>query len=114
MHNILSCTVHRIFWKQRGFLRADGTLVIHGKAISALLEDRHLPIILNITKCTVHQKVSSLIAKGNNLGYCDPTTYSASLLIAQVKADPYEKSNLTNLHIRLTKVTQDNLPTLAS
>lgn len=56
MHNILSCTVHRTIWKQRGFLRADGTLVTHGEAISALLEETHLPIALNIINCTVHQK----------------------------------------------------------
>ncbi|XP_059209538.1 protein NYNRIN-like [Centropristis striata] len=61
------CHVYGVTWKQRGFLRADGSPVTHGEAISALLEAIHLPKALAIIKCPAHQKTDSLIAKGNNL-----------------------------------------------
>ena len=61
------CHIHANTWKQRGFLRADGTPVMHGEAISKLLEAMHLPKALAIIKCPAHQKTDTLIARGNNL-----------------------------------------------
>ena len=61
------CHIHGNIWKQRGFLRADGTPVMRGEAILRLLEAIHLPAALAIIKGAAHQKSSSLIAKGNNL-----------------------------------------------
>ena len=54
------CHVHGNIWKQRGFLRADGTPVTHGEAISTLLEAIHLPNALDIIKCAAHLKTKSL------------------------------------------------------
>lgn len=106
------CHIHGNVWKQRGFLRADGTPVTHGEAISALLDAIHLPVALAIIKCAAHQKTDSLIAKGNNLADetakrvatspcvgpvlvaedCEPLTNLASLILAQNNAGPYEQS----------------------
>lgn len=86
MHNILSCTVRRIIWKQRGFLRADGTLITHGEAISALLEEVHLPITLNITKCTVpalgwEVKLRRLVDGGSGTGLGCLSQWSCGLFL---------------------------------
>ena len=106
------CHVHGVIWKQRGFLRADGSPVTHGEAISALLEAIHHPKALAIIKCAAHQKTNSLIAKGNNLADeaakriatstcmgpqlvaedCEPLTNLASLIAAQQQSGPYAHS----------------------
>ncbi len=119
------CHVHGSIWKQRGFLRADGTPVTHGDAVSALLEAMHLPTAVAIIKCPAHQKTDSLIATGNNLADeaakraaigtimapllfaadCEPLTTLSSLIMAQERADPYEKS--VWLKRGALRVTQD-------
>lgn len=97
------CHIHGIIWKQRGFLRAGGTPVTHGKAISALLEAIHYPKALAIIKCAAHQTTNTLTAKGNNsadeatstcmepivlVGDCEPFTTLTSLIAAQAAAGP--------------------------
>ncbi|XP_038563196.1 uncharacterized protein LOC119894616 [Micropterus salmoides] len=106
------CHVHGNTWKQRGFCRADGTPVIHGEAVSALLEAIHEPTAVAIIKCPAHQKTDTLIARGNNqadeaakraavgevmgpmvaVEDCEPLTNLSSLIAAQEAADVYEKS----------------------
>ena len=105
------CHIHANTWKQRGFLRADGTPVIHGEAISKLLEAMLLPKALAIIKCPAHQKTDTLIARGNNLADeaakqaatgsviapilvaqdCAPLTTLSSLIVAQSRVPEAEK-----------------------
>ena len=119
------CHVHGNVWKQRGFLRADGTPVTHGEAILRLLKAIHLPSALAIIKCAAHQKRSSLIAKGNNLADeaakpaatstcvgpllvaedCEQLTTLSSLIAAQNMAGIYEQS--VWLKRGATKTTQE-------
>ena len=56
------CHVHANIWKQRGFLRADGTPVTHGEAIMDLLEAMLLPTAVAVIRCPAHQRTDSLIA----------------------------------------------------
>ncbi|XP_046875533.1 uncharacterized protein LOC124467322 [Hypomesus transpacificus] len=61
------CHVYGNIWKQRGFRRADGTVISHGQSISQLLDGMHVPTALAIIKCPAHKKTDTLIARGNNL-----------------------------------------------
>ncbi|MGL5955089.1 MAG: DDE-type integrase/transposase/recombinase, partial [Brevinema sp.] len=61
------CHAFGAVWAQRGFLRADGTAVKHGKAIDELLKAMMLPKSLAIVKCMAHKKDSSIITRGNTV-----------------------------------------------
>uniref|UniRef100_A0A671WVG1 Gag-Pol polyprotein n=1 Tax=Sparus aurata TaxID=8175 RepID=A0A671WVG1_SPAAU len=61
------CHINASIWKQRGFVRADGTPVVHGQAVSELIQAIQLPTELAIVKCPAHQTNDSLVAIGNNL-----------------------------------------------
>ena len=61
------CHINASIWKQRGFIRADGTPIVHGHAIAELIQAIQLPTELAIVKCPAHQTTNTLMAKGNNL-----------------------------------------------
>ena len=87
------CHVHGNIWKQRGFLRADGTKVLHGEAVSKLIEAMHLPKALAIIKCPAHQKTDSLVAKDYNIAQdCEPFTTLFPPILVQDRADVEGKS----------------------
>ncbi|XP_056896093.1 uncharacterized protein LOC130529635 [Takifugu flavidus] len=105
------CHINASIWKQRGFVRADGTPVIHGQAVNELIQAMQLPTALAIVKCAAHQNNKSPIAIGNNLADeaakeatgqiiqgpmlfeedCAPITSLASLIEAQDKVSAAEK-----------------------
>ncbi len=77
--------VHGNIWRQRGFLRADGSPVAHGEAVSALLDAIHLPAAIVIIKCPSHQKTDTLVANGNHLKAAKQAvgTHMGPLLVAE-------------------------------
>lgn len=48
-------------------MRADGTPVAHGEAVTELIQAMQLPTSLAIVKCAAHKSNKSPIAVGNNL-----------------------------------------------
>lgn len=105
------CHINASIWKQRGFVRADGTPVAHGPAVVELIQAMQRPAVLAIVKCAAHQNIKSPIAVGNNLADeaakeatglvvqapmlfeqdCAPITSLASLIEAQNKVSEAEK-----------------------
>ena len=107
------CHVFGSIWRQRGFRRADGSMISHGQSISELLEAMLGPTTLAVIKCPAHQKANTLIARGNNMAdeaarlaaagtgaiigpvqVADdlaPLTTLSSLVLAQDRASPQEK-----------------------
>lgn len=50
------CHINASIWKQWGFIHADGTPVIHGQAVSELMQAVQLPKELAIVKCAAQKK----------------------------------------------------------
>lgn len=61
------CHLYASVWSQRLFKRSDGSKVAHETAIQALLEAIMLPREVAVIKCAAHQKIDTVIAKGNNM-----------------------------------------------
>lgn len=58
--------INASIWKQRVFVHADGTPVVHGQAVVELIQAMQLPQKLAIVKCAARQNNKTLVAMGNN------------------------------------------------
>lgn len=63
----MECVMFMLTFRNKGFLRADGTPLTHGEDILQLLIALQCPSAVTITKCPAHQKTDTVIAKGDNL-----------------------------------------------
>ena len=103
------CYVYGNIWKQRGFRRADGTVISHGQSISQLLDAMHVPTALAIIKFPAHQQTDTLIARGTNMA--DKAARQAAagtgavMGAIQVADDPAPLTTLSSLVLAQDRVS---------
>ena len=56
---------HAAIWKGKGHLTIQGSPIKYGDQILRFLETVHLPTEVSVSRCKVHQKGSTEVARGN-------------------------------------------------